>query len=141
MMDSETLTTLIAKLLVSIRIISGYDEPATQPVVTPLPQQVIATRFCGRPCAVRAYYVSGRGIFIDDSLDVENEAYDRSILLHELVHYVQDVNGAFAELRSCDRLPKREREAYWIQDEYLKKFGGPPIPLAYSNRFGSGCRD
>jgi hypothetical protein len=43
----------------------------------------------------------------------------RGILLHELVHFLQQENGAFAERPGCDAWSPREQEAYRIQYEWL----------------------
>jgi hypothetical protein len=51
---------------------------------------------------------------------VANNTFDRSILLHELVHHLQAVSGRF-DLGSngCTRRNAAEQEAYGIQNRYL----------------------
>ncbi len=59
-------------------------------------------------------------LFIDENLDVENNIFDRSILLHELIHHAQAVSGRFDTLSSdCMRRNWAEKEAYFIQNRYL----------------------
>lgn len=41
----------------------------------------------------------------------------RSMLVHEMVHYLQDLSGRY-DNSSCEDHAKREREAYAIQREY-----------------------
>ena len=52
-------------------------------------------------CPVLAMYLHGNTIFLDDRLDVHGNDYHTSILLHELVHYVQQQSGRFRE-SDCD---------------------------------------
>ena len=60
----------------------------------------------------------------------------RSMLVHEMVHYLQDLSGRY-DNSSCDDHARREREAYAIQREYGIKASGsvlyirmiiPPCP-------------
>jgi Mlc titration factor MtfA (ptsG expression regulator) len=57
---------------------------------------------------------------VDEALDIQNDAFDRSILLHELVHHLQKTTGKFDALPNfCMRRNAQEREAYEIQNRYL----------------------
>ena len=57
---------------------------------------------------------------MDEALDIENNTYDRSILLHELVHHLQKTTGKFDAVPNfCNRRNAQEREAYEIQNRYL----------------------
>ena len=60
---------------------------------------------------------------MDDRLSPETDLVHRSILLHELVHYLQEINGAGASMDECDRWLYREREAYRLQNQYLGLIG------------------
>ena len=40
--------------------------------------------------------------------------------MHELVHYLQDISGKF-DYKSCEDYVFKEREAYSIQRQYLKR--------------------
>ena len=75
--------------------------------------------------AARAFYRPGEGIYLDDSLKPEANLFDRSILLHELVHYVQDMSGERADVKPCLRWYQREQEAYAIQKVFLGMTGSP----------------
>ena len=81
------------------------------------------------PC-LRAWSVSCGGrrqdlrtvILLPESreLNVETDAFDRSILLHELVHHVQAARGRFETMPSaCDRWNAAEGEAYALQKRFL----------------------
>lgn len=119
-MDPAFLSSLVAELFAAIHLLSGYAPPTVPPEIHRVPQSVIQEHFCHRPCPVRAAYDSAKGVFIDENLDVANNTFDRSILLHELVHHVQAVSGRFDMGSSdCMRRNSAEQEAYSIQNRYL----------------------
>lgn len=85
-----------------------------------MPQSLIQEQFCHRPCPIRAAYDATRGVFIDEKLDVAGNVFERSILLHELVHHAQAVSGRFDMGSSdCMRRNTAEQDAYYIQNRYL----------------------
>ena len=40
-------------------------------------------------CRVKAYYVKNEGIFFRDNLNPQENIYDLSIILHEMIHHYQ----------------------------------------------------
>jgi hypothetical protein len=72
---------------------------------------------------VRAFYLKGEGVFIEQSLDFRADVKARAILLHELVHHVQILSARFDSLSACEAWYAREQEAYQIQNEYLRAEG------------------
>lgn len=65
-------------------------------------------------------YLHGNTIFLDDRLDVPGNDYHTSILLHELVHYVQQQSGRFRE-GDCHSWVNDEQEAFRIQTAWLRE--------------------
>jgi len=119
-MDPASLSSLVAELFAAIHLLSGYAPPTVPPVVHVVPQSAIQEQFCRRPCRLRAAYDATLGVFIDENLDIAKNTFDRSVLLHELVHHVQAVSGRFDMGSSdCMRRNSAEREAYFIQNRYL----------------------
>ncbi|HEX4986546.1 MAG TPA: DUF6647 family protein [Burkholderiales bacterium] len=120
-MDQSALVSLVAELFAAIKLVSGYPGPAVLPQVHALPQVEIQRRLCERrPCRIKAYYHPDGDVIVDDALDLEHDAFDRSILLHELVHHLQKVTGRFGSVTSfCSRRISEELEAYEIQNRYL----------------------
>ena len=119
-MDHASLAALVTDLLTTIHLLSGYPAVSAQPEIHRLPQATIAERVCHKPCGVRAYYRPDWGVLLDESLNVESDAFDRSILLHELVHHVQAARGRFETMPSaCDRWNAAEGEAYALQKRFL----------------------
>jgi len=120
-MDAASFSALVTELLVAIHSLSPYPAAIAPPAIHAVPIAELHSRFCNEPCRVQAYYLPGEGIFIDESLDVANDGFARSILLHELVHHHQRMNGRFLQIPyGCDRWYKAEHEAYEIQNQYLE---------------------
>ena len=114
------LASLVADMFAAIQFLSGYPPPTVPPHVHRVPQAEISKQFCNTPCQIKAVYDPTLGVFIDERLDVYNNVFHRSILLHELVHHVQSVSGRFDLGNSeCSRRNTAEQEAYYIQNRYL----------------------
>jgi hypothetical protein len=122
-LDQSDLVSLMVELFAAIRLVSAYPSPAVLPEVHFLPQIEIQRRLCsGQPCRIKAFYHPDAGVLVDESLDLRNDAFDRSILLHELVHHLQKTTGKFDIVRSfCSRRISEELEAYEIQNRYLSE--------------------
>jgi hypothetical protein len=123
---------LMKDLLLVIQAIAGYPLPQGLPAYHVLADADLQQRACGRPCFVKAFYDPEQGIFLSTSTDFMGDSYGRSILLHELVHYAQNVSGRFEEIsRSpCERRASEEMAAYEAQNQYLAMEGDPHrIPL------------
>jgi hypothetical protein len=119
----ESLPQLIDSLIDAITRLSSFRKPATMPRVTRVSRAEIERTICSGPCMVKAWYLPGEGIFFDESLTPETNLIHRSILLHELVHFVQEVNGDAAALDPCHRWVQREQQAYELQAQYLALIG------------------
>ncbi len=122
-MDQSALLSLMVELFAVIKLVSGYPSPEVLPAIEAVPKAEIQRRLCNsRPCSIKAYYHPDSGVVIDESLDVVNDAFDRSILLHELVHHLQKTTGKFQVVgKFCTRRISEEFEAYDIQNRYLSR--------------------
>jgi len=114
--DLESVTRL---LLENIQALSDYRSNVTLPPIFQVPQYAIEAKVCDEPCNVSAAYVPREGIYLAANLDPIREPLDRSALLHELVHYLQQGHPKFAGLAPCERERSKEEEAYAIQNAYL----------------------
>jgi len=122
-MGDEPLAALLLELFSAIHAIAGYPIPSSVPEVHVVSLQQLHARVCPQACPVRAYYLRGEGVFIEQSLDFRADAKARAILLHELVHHVQILSARFDSLSDCAAWYAREQEAYQIQNEYLRVEG------------------
>jgi hypothetical protein len=125
-LDTLSLSSLALQLLLSVHSLSGYPVTKTLPEFHVMPLTEIQQRFCNGPCRVQAYYKRGEGVYIDQAFNLAGDEFARSVLLHELVHHVQQVSGKFEKIPSeCDRWYAAEREAYEIQNRYLEAMHDP----------------
>jgi hypothetical protein len=113
---------LVAVLLAWIHATTGYAVPDALPRIALVQPRLIADIMCdAQPrCPVLAMYLHGDTIFLDERLDVDGNDYHTSILLHELVHYVQHQSGRFAE-NDCESWIKEEQEALRTQAAWLRE--------------------
>ncbi|MCM8857775.1 MAG: hypothetical protein LC541_19405 [Candidatus Thiodiazotropha sp.] len=76
----------------------------------------------GRACKVLGWYPgSGDVVYLDDRMDLDNNIFHTSVAVHELVHWLQDKEGALLE--NCEQSIEAEREAYNIQSKFLVEYG------------------
>lgn len=123
-MDPNALHSLLIELFAAIQLVSAYPMPDRLPAVHADPGPVMQQAICGRPCPVKAFYHAESGVHFDEKMDVYGNVFDRSILLHELVHYLQQTTGKYEVISGyCRRKNAEELEAYMIQNRYLAQQG------------------
>ena len=121
-MNAAEVSSMVTELFATIHLLSGYPLPEHNPEISFVPLATMQQMICKRACAVKAFYKPDQGVFIDEKIDVKDDIYSRSVLLHELVHHLQHVDGKFETLDTpCHRWQAKEVEAYEIQHKYLKK--------------------
>lgn len=102
--------------------LSGY--PNTEPPTVEFkPKSFFVEKACGgnESCKVVGWFRGGNTIYIWDRLDVTGNQIAASIIVHEQVHYLQELNGK--PHRTCKEIIDLEREAYGVQKEYLLRNG------------------
>lgn len=117
--DVLTEAELMPALVAALDQLSKYHRPVALPEVIRVPHERIEALVCNAKCAALAVYRPGEGIYLDEKLKPETDLFARSILLHELVHYVQDMSDEHGDMRPCMRWYQREQEAYAIQKIFL----------------------
>jgi hypothetical protein len=123
-LETQELINLVSELFAAISSLSTYPEPYHLPPVQLRPVTELQQMVCKGPCQVRGFYLPRKGVFLNDALDVEHDVIARSVLLHELVHHLQEISGRYSSMTNqCDRWWVREREAYDIQNAYLRANG------------------
>ena len=98
-----------------------YESVDTCPEIKIKPVSELQIIACdGAACPIKAFYdLEEKTIFLSSQLDLDY-SLDKSILLHELVHYVQDVNGKWEEEEDeCRSGMRRELNAFIVQEKYL----------------------
>lgn len=133
-MVSQNFAQLLAKLLTMAMALTGYSGPAQPPAVEFVPHVELREMACEGPCNIRGWYAGGSTIYLDDRLDLEDSLWDRGIVVHEMVHYLQEQSGAFGVAPTCQRWLEREEEAYAVQRQWLRS-NRPRTPLPDYARF------
>jgi len=117
-MTGAAIQDLVAELLVFVVSSTGYNGTPVPPEVVPVARPMLEQKVCGKPCPVFALFDPELGILVDDRLDLARNSAAQSVLLHELVHYLQ-WRTAGRTAATCDEWLAREREAYRIQFRWL----------------------
>ncbi len=104
--------------------LSSYSPPAQPPHVSYVPAQVLVEQACaGRHCGALAWYDNQGHILIDERYRQQDSPFLRGLLVHEMMHYLQDLSGRFHG-DGCSDYRAREREAYAIQREFMARAMG-----------------
>lgn len=112
---------------------TGYEMPDAPPeIVYVTHQYFVDSPLCRgidtveKPCNVRAAYndYNSGVIEVDEKFKDSVDPYFKSIIVHEMVHYLQDKSGRWKDLWElpdilyCQERSYRQREAYMVQDRY-----------------------
>lgn len=105
-------------------------------VVEFLPAEVMEKRVCGGVglcdgTNLAAYRLGTNNIIVTDVCDNKYDVYCHAVILHEMVHFLQYINGryysfdrgALASIRYCSKLISNEAEAYTVQRRFLQNQG------------------
>ena len=127
------MSDLYATLLSWAVTLSGYPAPPEAPIVVAKPHAFFVENACNhRECKVLGWYSGGRNLYLDETLDPEESLFASSIVVHEMVHYLQAVargdaslagGAAFNVTPSCRQFVHWEFEAYAVQREYILRYG------------------
>ena len=138
------MSDLIIGLLAWAVAQTAYAPPPSAPNVEYQPQAALVAAVCpaeGDHCAPRAYYGDGSGtIIMREIFRGSRELRARAILVHEMVHYLQDLSGRWPEM-TCVSWAERETEAYRMQGEYLASQGVPRAVMVMPRFDTAQCSD
>ena len=118
-------TQVITILLSWTVYLSGYPNPENIPLIEFKPHNFFVEHAClgNSKCRVAAWYDNHGIIYVDENLKDNDDVFTDSLIVHELVHYLQDLSKKF-DNQNCQDYVFREREAYGIQRQYLNKIAG-----------------
>jgi hypothetical protein len=119
--DSFVYRELMRDLALEAAAITGLALPMRLPPVILADQDTVARYACQGKCKALGTFHPTYGIAIVRDLDPLKNDLARSILLHELVHFLQYENKLFAGANDCIRWFKRETHAYAAQNKFLRK--------------------
>ena len=115
------LAEIVAELLLFAQALTGYAPAERPPEIVFVEQAELQRKACKTPCEVFGWYPYGSAIYLDKRLDPVRNLKARGVLLHELVHYLQQRNHAFEENSDCLNWAHREQEAYRVQGAWLAR--------------------
>src|SRR5215470_2375511 len=105
-------------------VLTGHPMPDHEPVVQMVPHSYLEQVACnGRRCKVMGWFPPGETIYLDERLDAEHDLFASSVVVHEMVHYLQHQSGKYQTPYSCADFLAMEREAYQAQRDYLVRYG------------------
>lgn len=117
-------------------LLSGYEYPEVMPQIMYADHSRFVEKLCEgvdtkkAPCVVRAYYddEDDAKIYLNTKyweINREWTPYQQSIIVHEMVHYLQDLSGKYDgytdwnDDKLCAARKERQIESYQAQDGYL----------------------
>ncbi|MBA3564143.1 MAG: hypothetical protein H0W33_09085 [Gammaproteobacteria bacterium] len=134
------LSTTFEILLTWAVHLSNYPAPSHPPQIQFQPHSFFVERVCAnKECRAVGWYNDEGIVYIDEIYRDTDSEFAQSLVVHELVHYLQHMSGKY-DSYSCEDSIAREREAYYIQNEYILqsqasfKFVRPgPTACGYQN--------
>ena len=116
---------LLAVLLSWAAQFSGYPYPQTIPALQFRDHAFFVQQACGgsEHCRVAAWYNDRGIIYLDKRIKDLQTPMVRSLLVHEMVHYLQDLSGEYKN-GDCRTRMVREEQAYAAQRLYLNQVEG-----------------
>ena len=132
----ENLNELIVALLLWITTNTEYKEPKKFPVVEFIEQEELSQLACKRDCEILALTPEKPKytIYLSKTLSPMNDICHRGILLHELIHILQEDQKKFINFDLKTKKHLREMDALVNHNIYLSRYGKK---ILYSNGFAA----
>lgn len=131
---------LLSALMGWAVVLSGLPQSIHMPNVVVVTHHRIEEIACGgKSCQVLGWFPPGETIYLDDRLEPLDQTYSSGIVVHELVHYLQQESAPATPGHeySCATLVYRERQAYAVQRAFMTAYGSF-APIVGATHF-SGC--
>lgn len=122
-MEPTAMKAMIVSMLAWIGTHTNDPMPADTPMIAMVPHGYLESIACKGPCDVIGIYADSGVVYLDDGLALESNVCARSVLVHELVHFFQDIHGRFLNMPPVMRWKLRENEAHEVQKAYLSEHG------------------
>jgi len=135
-MKFETITELIVALTLWITTHTNYPEPENQIIIESISQESLSELACGRPCEIMAYTpINEKGkIYLINELDPLNDVCHQGILLHEIIHVIQEETNYASNYENKTKKHLREMNALVNHNIFLSQYGKK---ILYSNGFAA----
>ena len=117
--------TLIAFIMLWIGSETDYNTNIPHPKVLMVSESTLTKMYYGNKEAqdkIHALYnTESNTIYIKDTFNLYN-VFDKGVLMHEIMHYVHDINGEVGTKFDC--MAQSEAEIYPLQKKYLLEVHG-----------------
>ena len=132
----ENLNELIIALLLWITSNTDYINPKKLPEVKFLEQNELSQLACKNDCEILAYtpVEPKYTVYLSKRLNPLKDVCHRGILLHEIIHVLQDDQGFFMDYDDRTKKHLREMNALVNHNIYLSRYGKT---ILYSNGFAA----
>ena len=105
-------------------LLSGHPTPVQMPDMVTVPHSYLVQAACrGEECKVMGWFPPGNTIYLDERLDPNDSLYAASVVVHEMVHYLQYEARGGRGFINCEDTIQLEREAYQAQRDFLVRYG------------------
>lgn len=132
---------LLAALMSWAVTLSGYPAPDHLPEVVLVSHHELMHAACNdQDCQVLGWFPPGERIYLDDRLLPLDRTYSSAVVVHEMVHYLQQRSGHFPHARDgdCQEILAMEYEAYQAQRDFFMRYGVYQ-PVGTALHASSGC--
>ena len=132
----ENINELIVALLFWITSHTDYKNPIKYPAVEFIEQKKLSQLACKTDCEILAYtpLEPKYKIFLSNKLDPLNDICHRGILMHEIIHVLQEEQGVFSDYELRTKKHMREMDALVNHNIFLSQYGKK---ILYSNGFAA----
>ncbi|MEM7253353.1 MAG: hypothetical protein AAF493_18200 [Pseudomonadota bacterium] len=117
----------VAKLLAWTVANSTYGPPSVPPDIEYQSAEHFRETVCGsvEPCRARGYYKDGsHKVVLHDSYKRIDTIEKQALVVHELLHYLQDTSGRWLEGDPCEIWIARETESFRLQLKFIARRTG-----------------
>tara|TARA_E500000331_G_C16952093_1_gene580988 strand:- start:140 stop:586 length:447 start_codon:yes stop_codon:yes gene_type:complete len=132
----ENINELIVALLLWITSHTEYKNPIKYPAIEFIEQKELSQLACKMDCEILAYtpIKPKYKIFLSNTLDPLNDVCHRAILMHEIIHVLQEEQGVFSDYELRTKKHMREMDALVNHNIFLSQYGKK---ILYSNGFAA----
>ena len=135
-MKFENINEVILSLILWISSNTEHPKPINPINLNFIEQKELQDLACGRPCEIIAYTPMNKNneIFLINSLNPLQDVCAQGILLHEIIHVIQQENEFAAEYEDNTKKHLREMNALVSHNLFLSHHGKK---ILYSNGFAA----
>ena len=135
-MKFETLNEVIISLILWISTHTIHPKPQNEIIVEFIEQKKLQQLACKKPCEIMAYTPASqtKKIYLINDLEPLTDVCHQAILMHEIIHIIQEENSYASEFDEKTKKHLREMNALVNHNIFLSQYGKK---ILYSNGFAA----